>query len=160
MNLLGWIPDKYLWLVKCGAVALVLVIGLIWWESNNAAQRQIGYDRAAGEYAAKLTKEKEVALVTERGWRKKLEDANNDRIETEKRLAQSRAAVAAADDRLRRSADNFRQRLSAASAETCRAAAGTAAGLLEACAGRYRDVAAAAAGHAADVRRLEGSWPE
>ena len=55
---------------------------------------------------------------------------------------------------------DFRQRLSGATAEACRAAASAAAGLLEECSGRYREVAAAAAGHAADVMRCEGAWPE
>lgn len=160
MSLLDWIPDKYLWLVKAGAVALAVVLAVVWWGAHNAAQQQIGYDRAAGEYAAAQAEAKEGALVTERAWRKKLEDATNARIEAEKQLALSRAAAAAADDRLRKSARDFRQRLSGATAEACRAAAETAAGLLEECSGRYRAVAAAAAGHAADVRKLSEAWPE
>lgn len=140
---------------------LVSIAGVLWWWNSFVDRQQdIGYHRAAGEYAAKLAKEKEVALVTERGWQKQLEIANHDRIETEKRLDGYRAAALAADDRLRRTAGDFGKRLSAATAEACRHAAETAAGLLGECSAAYRDVAAAADGHLADAEQCEAAWPE
>lgn len=150
----------YIGLIKAAAVVVAVVGAMWWWNSFVDRQQDIGYQRAAGEYAAKLAKEKEVALVTERGWRKQLEIANHDRIETEKRLDGYRAASLVADDRLRRTAGDFGKRLSAATAEACRHAAETAAGLLGECSAAYRDVAAAAGGHLADVEQCEAAWPE
>lgn len=74
-----------------------------------------------------------------------------------RRLAADAAANA---DRLRHDLAAARGRLSAATAEACRATAGTALELLGACADDYRDMAAAADGHAADVKTLTEAWPQ
>lgn len=150
----------YAGVIKVLAVLVAFAGAIWWWNSFIDRQQDIGYQRAAVEYAAKLAKEKEVALVTERGWRKQLEDANHDRIETEKRLAGFRTAAADADDRLRRAATDFSQRLSVATLEAARHAAETAASLLGECSTAYRDVAAAADGHLADAEQCAAAWPE
>lgn len=46
------IPDKYLLLVKVGVLALTVIAAIWWWNSHNAGQQRIGYDRAMGEVAA------------------------------------------------------------------------------------------------------------
>lgn len=152
----------YLWLVKIGAVVAILIAAVWLWNDFIDGQRQIGYDKAAGEYQIKLAKQKDAALETERGWKDKWEGAVNERTETEKQLAVARDAATAADDRLRRTTSDFRQRLSSASAEACRSAAETAAGLLGECSERYRKVAAAASGHLADLDQCEVAcpWPK
>lgn len=160
MNPLNLIPDKYLLLVKLGAVAIAIVIALVWWGAHNASQQKIGYDKAAGEYLAALNEQKDAARQQEVVWQKQWKGAVNERTELEKRLALSRASAAAADDRLRRATDDFGKRLSVASVEACRTAAETAAGLLGECSAAYRDVAAAADGHAADVQQCEAAWPK
>ncbi|MDD2664389.1 MAG: hypothetical protein PHD19_11615 [Dechloromonas sp.] len=141
--------------------ALAAAVALWWaWTTHNAHQQQIGYNRAAGEYAAQLAEAKAQALAAERGWNDKLKGAIDDRTTLEQALAAARARAAGADERLRRTADDFRNRLSAATAETARAAAAAAAELLGECGGRYRALAAAADGHAADLAQCDAAWPE
>lgn len=149
------IPANLKWLA---ALAAAVAIWLAW-TTHNAHQQQIGYDRAAGEYAAKLAAAKDAALTEERRLATKLKGAIDDRTNLEQALAAARARAAGADERLRRTTDDFRERMSAATAETARAAAATAAELLRRCSSRYREVAAAADGHAADVAQCEAAWP-
>lgn len=149
----------YLWLIKIGAVVTLLIAAVWWWNNFIDGQQQIGYDKAAGEYQIKLAEQKDAALKTERDWNDKWKWAVNERTEAEKQLAVARDAAAAADDRLRRTTSDFRQRLSSASAEACRSAAETAAGLLGDCGERYRRVAAAASGHLADLDQCEVACP-
>ena len=149
----------YLGLVKIGAAVVALIAAVWWWNGFIDRQQEIGYDKAAAEYQVKLDEQKKAALEEGRRWDAKLKGAIDERTEVEKRLAAARDAAADADDRLRRTTTDFRQRLSAASVEACRSAAETAAGLLGDCSARYRAVAAAAAGHAADVQQCEIAWP-
>lgn len=65
MNPLNMIPDKYLLLVKLGAIALAIVLAVVWWNGHNAGQQQIGYDRAIGEVAAKEADDAEVQRLQE-----------------------------------------------------------------------------------------------
>lgn len=95
----------------------------------------------------------------ENDWQEKWKGAVNARTELEKRLEGARATAVAADDRLRRAAGDFQRRLSEASVETCRTAAGTAAVLLGECGAAYRELAAAADGHVADLGQFEEAWP-
>lgn len=150
----------YALLLKIAAAVLLVIAGVWWWHSHNAAQQQIGYDRAATECAVKLAEAKDAARTIEKSWFLKYERASNDRTSLENKLAQYRAAAAAADDRLRLAAAEWRIRLSVAPVEACRTAASTAAGLLGECSAAYRQVAEAADGHAADVRQCESAWPE
>lgn len=65
MNPLNLIPDKYLLLVKLGAIALAMVLAVVWWNGHNAGQQQIGYDRAMGEVAAKEAEDAEAKRMQE-----------------------------------------------------------------------------------------------
>lgn len=149
----------YALLLKIAAAVLLVIAGVWWWHSHNTAQQQIGYNRASAEYAAKLAEAKDAARNIEKSWFLKYERAANDRTNLENKIAQYRAAAAAADDRLRIATEDWRLRLSVAPLDACRQAAGTAAELLGECSAAYRQVAAAADGHAADVRQCENSWP-
>ena len=151
--------NPYLWLIKIVAIAAA-VVGAWWWEAPNDAEQKIGYGRCAGEYAVKLAEAKDEALTIERWWDAKWKGAVNERTEDEKRLADARAASAAADQRLRNATDDFRLRLSEATLEASRSAAITAAGLLDECSTEYRRVAASADGHLADLKQCEAAWPE
>ena len=152
--------NPYLWLIKIVAIAAAVVGAWWWWEAHNEAEQKIGYDKAAAIYQAKLDKAKDEARNKEQGWNKQWQGAINDRTKLETQLADARAAAAAADVGLRNASADFRRRLSAASIEACRTAAATAANLLEECSGEYREMAAKAEGHAADVRQCEAAWPE
>ena len=65
MNPLNLIPDEYLLLVKLGAIALAMVLAVVWWNGHNAGQQQIGYDRAMGEVAAKEAEDAEAKRLQE-----------------------------------------------------------------------------------------------
>lgn len=149
----------YALLIKAGLIIAVLIAAVWMWRGYIAHQQQIGYDRAKAEYAAKLTMEKDLARLTEQELYRRMETANHERAETEKRLADARRAAAAADRRLRDTTADFRQRLSDATAETARAAAATAAELLSECSSEYRAMASAADGHAADSQQCRAGWP-
>lgn len=151
---------RYSGLLKVAGIVAAVLAAWWWWNGNNAGQQKIGYDRAAAEYQTKLNEQKDAARLREHGWFLNSERASNERTELENRLALSRASAAAADDRLRRETDAFGKRLSVATVEACRTAAETAAGLLGECSREYRQVAAAADGHAADVQQCEAAWPE
>jgi len=147
-----------LWL-KIGGYAigaLLAVLAYNWFISHH---QDIGYQRAAAEYQAELSREKQKALSIERDLNQLYTEAQNARIESEKLLDLHRRNARAADDRLRIARDDFSQRLSAASAAACRHAAETAATLLGECSGRYREVAGFSDGHLADSEQCRLAWP-
>jgi hypothetical protein len=150
----------YLSLIKAAAIVVAILAALWWWSSHNQAQQAIGYAKAAAEYDRRLAAAKEAAAWREQGWASQWERAIHDRVETEKQLAAARAAAVAADQRLRHTAADFRQRLATATTEAARAAAITAAELLGECSGEYQSLAAAADGHAADAVACRAAWPE
>lgn len=149
----------YLVAAKLAAVALAILGAVWWWGRHNAAQQDIGYRRAAGEYAEKLAAAQLEALRKERRLTEQWKQAQNARMQTEIQLDRARAAAGAADRRLQQSTDDFRERLSSATAGACRAAAATAADLLGQCSREYQQLAAAADGHAADVAAVIAAWP-
>lgn len=110
--IMKWL-EPYLSLVKIVAIAVAIAAAVWWWNSFVDRQRQIGYDKAAGEYRQQLAEQKEAALERERGLNAQLKGAIDERTETEKHLAAARGAAAEARhaDRARagRSAD-FDQR--------------------------------------------------
>lgn len=150
----------YLSLIKGAAVVGAILAALWWWSIHNQAQQDIGYAKAAAEYDRRLAAVKDAAARREQGWSSQWERAIHDRAETEKQLAAARAAAVAADQRLRHTTADFRQRLATATDEAARAAAITAAELLGECSSEYRSLAAAADGHAADARACRAAWPE
>ncbi len=151
---------SYALLIKMASTVLLVIAGVLWWHLHNAAQQQIGYNRAETECAVKLDEAKDAARTIEKSWFLKYERASNDRTNIENRLSKYRAAAAAADDRLRLATADWLLSLSIAPVDACRSAAGTAAELLGECSAAYRQVAAAADGHAADVQQCEAAWPE
>lgn len=150
----------YALLIKIVAAVMLVAAVIWWWNAHNAAQQQIGYERAANEYAEKLAEAKDAARIIEQGWFHKSERAANERTNLENKLNQYRAAAIAADDRLRIATSDWRLRLSVAPLSACRTAASTAAELLGECSAAYRQVAAAADGHHADVIQCESAWPK
>lgn len=160
MGIANLIPAPYRALAGALAIALMIAAAIAWWHSHNSGQQSIGYDKAVAEFQKKLNEQTAAARIREQGWFHNAERAQDARTELENKLALSRAAAAAADDRLRKSIADWRQRLSVVPIEACRAAAETVAGLLSECSGKYRAVAAEADGHAADAAQCVSAWPE
>lgn len=155
----------YAWLIKLVAVA-ALVGGAWWaWNSHISHQQQIGYDRATatlqpqldharGELAAEKS-----ARAREQAWAKQLEIANREAEARNQALEAAAAATAAAAGRLRHNLATLQQRLAGTPAQACHETAATLATLFGNCTDEYRALAAAADGHASDVRTLSDAWP-
>lgn len=120
MNPLNLIPDKYLQLVKLGAIALAMVLAVVWWTGHNAGQQQIGYDRAMGEVAAKEAEDAEARRLQE------IEDQKQADKEA-KRAQDQLNDLERQRDSARADADRMRQQYREA-AERGRQAAACAAG--------------------------------
>ena len=149
----------YALLIKIAAAVLLVIAAVWWWNSHNAAQQQIGYDRAANEYDVKLAEAKDAARTIEQGWFLKYERASNENAERQKKLRIERAAFAATADGLRRTTDDLRQRLSVATVEACRSTADACLTVFGECSAELGRVAEAADGHAADAEQCLSAWP-
>lgn len=160
MNPLNLIPDKYLLLVKLVAIALAVVLVLVWWNSHNRTQQRIGYDRAIGEVREAQAKADAAQRIRELNNFRRMENAYAaaEKLQAERDAA--RAAVRVADRRLRDTLDDFDRRIDGATREAAIAAARTLRGVFDACVTEYRDVADAADGHLADARLCRAAWPE
>ena len=160
MNLPSLIPEPWRLASRALAVGLLLFAVYLFGRHDGAAhvEAQWQADKAAQAgrqaQAEKLMRERE-NLMNERV--RKAESHAEMRQNENRRLAANAAATA---DRLRHDLAAARGRLSAATAEACRATASTALELLGACADEYRSVAAAADGHRNDVETLTEAWPQ
>ena len=160
MTLPHLIPDPWRLASRVLAVVLLLFAVYLFGRHDGAAHVQAKWeaDKAAQAgrvaQAERLMRDREI-LMNER--LRKAESHAEMRQKDNARLAADAAATA---DRLRHDLAAARGRLSAATAEACRATASTALELLGTCADDYRDMAAAADGHAADVQTLTEAWPQ
>lgn len=160
MSPLSLIPAPYRLLASCAAVALLLGVTYAAGHRSGAHGVQTDWDAEKAQQSREALRIAVANRAIERAWAEKLQGAVDDRTKLEIDLAAARAAAATATDRLRVAAGDFQRRLSEATAEACRTAAGAAAELLGQCGERYRQVAAAADGHLADLRQCESAWPE
>jgi len=160
MGLIDLIPAPYRLLA--GIAAALMLVGCIYavGRHDGASAVRAEWNIEKAEQARDAMRDAIAKRDKERAWSEKYQGAVNDRTKLENQLAAARAAASASDDRLRRAAGDFQRRLAQASIEACRTAASTAATLLGECSAAYRDVAAAADGHAADVQQCEAAWPE
>jgi len=160
MNPLNLIPDKYILLVKLGAIALAVVIAVVWWNAHSAGQQRIGYDRAMGEVREVQAKADAAQRIRELNNFRRMENAYAAAEKLQADRLAARAAALAADRRLRNTLDDFAQRLDGATREAAINAARTLRDVFDACIAEYRDVADAADGHLADARLCRAAWPE
>lgn len=160
MNPLNLIPTPYR--ILAGAVAILLTcmaIFAVGW-SHGADSVQARWDKAkAVQMQATIAAEQE-ARAKEQSMNKKLQEAENAATEREKKLRADYAAAHAAARGMRDTVAAVRGELPAATADACRSTAAAALAVLGECSDRYREVAEAADGHAADVITLSEAWPE
>lgn len=155
----------YALLIKLLAIAAL--VGLAWWawSSHISHQQQIGYDRATALLQPQLEKAKgelsaeKEARGREQAWNKQLETANRESEARNERLQAAASAAAATAGRLRNTIADLQQRLAGTTAEACHQTAATLATVFGECTEQYRALAAAADGHASDVRTLSDAWP-
>ncbi len=163
----GYLPG---WAIKALLVTVavaVLLFGYHLWANH---QQQIGYDRAIAEVNADKLKRIAVADAITEGWKSLYQEAEDARAQTIQKntvLAAGNARALSDLGRMRRDLDAERaRRMSEISAETCTATArtldavfGECAERIERLAGRYGEVARAAAGHQADAEMMDRAWP-
>ena len=111
---------------------------------------------AAKAYASQF----EMARRQEHEWQTKYQLGVEDARKREKQLALDAAAAAGAAAGLRHTVSGLRTDLSNASADAVRNTADTALAVFSECADQYREVAAAADGHASDADICRAVWPE
>ena len=95
----------------------------------------------------------------EQAWQSKYNQGVQDAREREKKLAAESAAATRAAVSLRHTVADLKGRLADSSAEACRDTADTSLTLFGECADQYREVAAAADGHASDAALCLAAWP-
>ena len=147
---------RWRWLAGAALLALALLFIHAYGQSKyKAGQAQV---QAAWD-AARLAANK--ALIKKE--REDVERYQQALAERETALAAARAAAgksAAAAASLRGQLDTARSRLARADAATCADYATTASAVFSECVTRYRSVAEAADGHAADATALMHAWPK
>lgn len=148
--------QPYLLLIKLALVA-ALCAGSFYaghaWRDRAAKQDQLD---AALAYAGEIT----AARAQEQAWQDKYNKGVNDARVRERQIAESAAASARTAVGLRHTIANLKAGLPAAPAEACRDTAAAIATVLGECTDRYREVAAAADGHASDAALCLAAWPE
>jgi len=150
----------YVWLIEL--FAALLAIGGIWYgiQVHDQAQQQLGYDRAVAEYKAAKSIADRAALAKERNMQKQKDEAINAAAERETKIRADYAAAHAAALGLQRTVADMRGQLATASVEACRTTAAASLTVFGECEDQYRAVAAAADGHASDVKTLSDAWPK
>lgn len=154
------IPEPWRLASRLLAVGLLLFAVYVFGRHDGAAHVEARWQADKAAQAGRLAQAERLMRERENLMNERVRKAESDaetRQNENRRLAADAAATA---DRLRHDLATARGRLSAATAEACRATAGTALELLGTCAEEYRDVAAAADGHAADVQTLTEAWPQ
>lgn len=154
------IPEPWRLASRLLAVGLLLFAVYVFGRHDGAAHVEARWQADKAAQAGRLAQAERLMRERENLMNERVRKAESDaetRHNENRRLAADAAATA---DRLRHDLAAARGRLSAATAEACRATASTALELLGTCADAYRDVAAAADGHAADVQTLTEAWPQ
>lgn len=165
MPLLLWI-----WKNKRWTLIIVLLIYAVFqtWQSNSLAgdlnkaeaNCDVRVAEAIAPYETAITKAKEQKATTEKAWSDKYIEVEQNAI---KKIQDANAAARSADlaaSGLSKQLSEANKRLSTAPRETIIEYTITNGELLEACTAEYRSMAEKADGHAIDVERLSGTWPE
>lgn len=141
-----------------GLLVAVLLLGCGWAVDHEV--QKTAYLHLQNDYQ-QLTINAEVrANEQEAAWKKQQELAQNAFAEREKRLQDSAAASAAANDSLRDTIQALRKRLSSNSIAANSAAADTLAIVFSECSGRYAAVAEDADRFANEAATLNEAWPK
>lgn len=151
---------RYSGLLKVAGIVAAVLAALWWWNSHNAGQQRIGYDRATAERREDEAKAAAAQRVREMNNFRRMENAHEAAAKLQAERDAARAAARVADRRLRDTLDDFDRRLDGATREAAIAAARTLRGVFDACVAEYRGVADAADGHLADAETCRDGWPE
>ena len=165
MPILYWIWNNKRWTL----IILLLIYALFQtWQSNSLtgdlnkakANCDVRVAEAIAPYETAITKAKEQKAITEKAWSDKYIEVEQNAI---KKIQDANAAARNADlaaSGLSKQLSEANKRLSTAPRQTSIEYTITNSELLEACTAEYRSMAEKADGHAIDVERLSGTWPE
>jgi len=160
MTMLSLIPEPYRLLARLAMFALIAI-------ALYATGRHHGAERVRGQWNDAVVKQSLITAETERAYRQReqsmlqqVQKAQYDAAQRETALRAAADAASASAGSLRNDLAAVRGRLSAATAEACRATASASLELLGTCADEYRGVAEAADRHASDTRTLIEAWPQ
>lgn len=163
-----------IWNNKRWTLITVLLIYAVFqtWQSNSLAgdlnkakgdcktKVQHEVDKAVKPYQDAITNAKVQKAVTEKAWSDKYIEVEQNAI---KKIQDANAAARSADlaaSGLSKQLSEANKRLSTAPRQTIIEYTITNSELLEVCTAEYRSMAEKADGHAIDVERLSGTWPE
>ena len=160
----------WIWNNKRWTLIIVLLIYALFqtWQSNSLAgdlnkakaNCDVRVAEAIAPYETAITKAKEQKAIIEKAWSDKYIEVEQNAI---KKIQDANAAARSADlaaSGLSKQLSEANKRLSTAPRQTIIEYTITNSELLEACAAEYRSMAEKADGHAIDVERLSGTWPE
>ena len=160
MTLPDILPAPWGLVSKLAATALIAL-------SIYAVGRHDGADHVRSQWQAATVKQALTVAEAERAYRQReqamiqqLQKVQYESVQRETALRVAADAAAASAGGLRHELAAVRGRLSAATADACRATADAALELFGKCADEYRGMAAAAQGHADDVKTMSDSWPK
>jgi len=145
-----------------GAAALLLItlaVFALGWHQG-ATQVQARWAKASADQLQAALVAEQQHRAQELDWNRKLQEVEHAATEREQKLRADSAAAHAAARGLRNDLAALRAELPAATLATLHATADSALAVLGECADRYQAVAAAADGHASDVRTLTEAWPK
>ena len=149
------------------AVLLLLWLGQIAYTNHLSGKLQktetvcdVRIAKAIKPYQIAIAKAEQQKVITEKAWSDKYIEVEQNAI---KKIQDANAAARSADmaaNGLSKQLSEANKRLSAAPRQTIVEYTITGNELLEACTAEYRSMAEKADGHAIDVERLSGTWPE
>ena len=147
------------WWVKAIVIAAVVAFAVFEWNMFLSHEQEIGHKKAEAEYNADLVIKQMLAAKATQRMTKEKDNAIAQRIDAEKKAAETKRLAAVASSGLRDTIANLRKQLSGDSCETVRAYADAGLRLLGVCQERYRFVAERAKSHYADEVMFDKAWP-
>lgn len=142
--------------IICGVVILAsFLLGF----NNGKKVIQAEWDAEKLQQAQLLNEANAKAKQIEQEFQRKLNEAQNERIQTEQLLQTARSATANAERRLSNATADFAKRMSKTTDKTCTNAITTSTKLFTECVARYRKMAENADGHFADFQQCDKAFP-
>lgn len=146
---------SYKYIIYAVVISLTFILGLIKGEHKVQAE----WDAEKLQQAQLLNQANAKAKQIEQQYQQQLNEAQNERIQTEKLLQNARSATANAERRLSNATADFTKRMSKASNKTCANAIATSTTLFTECVAKYREMAENADGHYADFQQCNNAFP-
>lgn len=160
MNLPIITPNLYRIGAQVVAVVLVIVAVIAWWNSHNAGQQKIGYDKANVEWNAWKASEDAKNDAENLARIKKKEIAQNEAAKRQTDLESVAAGLRSERDRVRNENATLHSRISTLAVDAARRVADAGLTVFSECSDRYSAVAIAADQCYSERQTLIDAWPK